>query len=75
MQDIDECAAVNCGPNARCTQPTVGNYQCVCTTGYFGSISQNMSPMVCTAFPVCPAQTSDPSMALSRKVFLLGSWH
>jgi hypothetical protein len=48
VQDIDECAGVNCGPNARCTQPTVGNFQCVCNAGYAGSIVKNKSPLVCT---------------------------
>ncbi len=52
MQDIDECAGVNCGPNARCTQPTLGNNQCVCNTGYAGSVGQNKSPMVCTVSPL-----------------------
>jgi hypothetical protein len=47
VQDIDECATANCGPNARCTQPTVGNYQCVCNTGYDGTAPPN-TPITCT---------------------------
>ena len=35
IDDIDECAVLNCDPNATCTN-TAGSFACTCNQGYTG---------------------------------------